>query len=373
MRRTRDFGETPGETPGESPAEDCGVAWLTQYENAPTLKRVKREPVETKPETLRSPPVIEPTKLLYRVDSDRSTLVMEFCVENNVYVTRFINQHTGARFTFNLHALALALLPYYVEFSRRKFAKVNLRTLDGGSALIYASGLLVETGSDNTVTSERMLEHTVDVLRHRCGYTNLAVESRVCHNIVATGRVNSAICLNVLRHRFPAASATRDKFTGVIVRLCDLERHFAQQAYAAGQDGDEYELVETQVDDDPAVIARINGSLKKEEHRETEDEDDEVREVLADAFGVANDDTEEEENPAAAPQTRRAVTSGNNGTFLIYKEGQFICAGCKSRRKLMSAHEKLFRLLEQCRVTPENEALERELLKGRRRQDQQQG
>lgn len=363
--------------------QECGLAWLNDYENAPPLKRVKREPprddsgnerdttetTETK-EAVKRPLIIEPTKLLYRVDSDRSALLMEFCIENNVYVTRFVNRHTRARFSFNLHTLALSLLGYYVEFSRRKFAKVNLRTLDGGSALIYASGLLVETGSDNTVTSERMLEHTVQILREQCGYANLDVESRVCHNIVATGRVQSPLCLNVLRHRFPAASATRDKFTGVIVRLCDLERHFAQQAYAQGHDGDEYEVVESQVDDDPAVIARINGTQRKpQEQRATEETDDdgEVREVLADAFGVAPEDREPEEQPPEP--SRRTPNAGNNGTFLIYEQGQFICAGCKSRRKLMSAHEKLYRLLEQCTATPENVALERELLRGRRRQE----
>ncbi len=381
---------------------ECGAEWLQQYatkrrrlnEGAPlsvpeqrlqaqwryreravgTVVRVKREPGTESPPHAASAaappevqaPVIEPTKMLYRVDGDRSALVMEFCVENNVYVTRFVNRHTGARFSFNLHALALALLPYYVEFSRRKFAKVNLRTLDGGSGLMYASGLLVETGSDNTVTSERMLAHTVDVLRHRCGYANLAIESRVCHNIVATGRVHAQLCLNVLRHRFPAASATRDKFTGVIIRLADLERHFAQEAYDAGHDGEEYAFCAALVDDDPQVIARINGAatVKREEGAAAPD-DQEVTDVLLDAFGGADDAGGDDEESAAEPPRRAA--GGDNGTFLIYKEGQFICAGCKSRRRLMSAHEKLFRLLEQCVSTPENEALERELTQRRQK------
>src|ERR1700744_4667055 len=216
----------------------------------------------------------------FHVRSDTSPVVLEFRFANFVTVAYVGNALTGEDYCFNLHALSRDLLPYYPEYRKKKFAKVNLRLRDGGSHMIYGSGIIVESGSDCTRTSKQMLRHTMWLLAHVCGYKQLVVQRRACFNIVATGNVcrpdprnpgqliTQPLCLGVLKQLFPAASYKKDKFSGVIIKLVDVERYFAEQAYHSGQRdaGAEYEY-NTQYDgddDDTEALAQINAECEHE-------------------------------------------------------------------------------------------------------------
>ena len=303
------------------------------------------------------------TKDEFYVKSETNSVILPFEFANFVTVTYLGHALTGSDYAFNLHALSQQLLPYYGEYRKKKFAKVNLRLREGGSHMIYGSGIIVESGSSCTRISKQMLRHTIWVLRHHCGYKHLIVQRRACFNIVATGNVcrpnpedpdgpyiNQSLCLGVLKHQFPAASYKKDKFSGVIIKLVDVERHFADQAYHEGVNMGRSEYVYDarydSDDDDRETIAQINaecddGAVKREDSQPAEAES-------------RRNDTLEEEFAQLADKKE-------NGTFLIFKEGQIICTGCKSKRRLMEAYDKIYALLVRCVENEDNLAEERRL------------
>ena len=68
---------------------------------------------------------LDKDKKVFTIKRDQSTLT--FIIENYVHVTYFVNSLTGQLCRFNLKGLANDLVHYYVEYSCKKFAKVNLR------------------------------------------------------------------------------------------------------------------------------------------------------------------------------------------------------------------------------------------------------
>lgn len=306
---------------------------------------------------------VDQKKEIFYVKSTTTTTVLQFQFANFVTVTYLGDCVTGLDFSFNLYALAQQLLPYYVEYRKKKFAKVNLRLQDAGSHMIYGSAIIVESGSDCTSTSKEMLKLTMHILRHQCHYRRLMVQKRMCFNIVATGNVRdadgnqTALCLRVLKHIFPNASYKKDKFSGVIIKLVDVERHLADQDYHSGQDfiGEEYDYAPEydSDDDDTELIAEINRDCEK-----TDNTDNTVPLLTRVKPELVEDDIERN---ATLEEFAQLATKKENGTFLIFKEGQIICTGCKSKRRLLGAYEKIYWLLSQCTCTPENLLKEQQL------------
>jgi hypothetical protein len=185
-------------------------------------------------------------------------IILNYMIENYVNVTYFFNGLTGERCDFNLVSLAKCLIRYCVEYSCKKFAKVNLRYLHALSHLLYRASVLVETGSDNQATSLRMLAHTTRLLREECGYPHLCIMSRVCQNIVLTGHLNCPIDLEVLAAHFHDATYNKAEFAGVILKLTDLERWFANRGEPT-----EFDLAQPYLEEDneAASIAAINATV----------------------------------------------------------------------------------------------------------------
>ncbi len=339
----------------------------------PELERcagwVKRERLAVA-ERMLAPLALEQKKEIFYVKSSESETVLQFQFANFVTVTYLGNAATGEDYNFNLHALAQQLLPYYAEYRKKKFAKVNLRLRDGGSHMIYGSAIIVESGSDCTATSKALLKLTMRILRHQCGYRQLIVQRRCCFNIVATGNVRGAdgqqtsLCLGLLKHLFPNASYKKDKFSGVIIKLTDVEKHLSDQAYHAGLDfvGAEYEYAAEydSDDDDSALIAEINSECEMVtpptapvSHRGN------GRRAKIEKVELLDDDERDAKRNATLEEFAHLATKKENGTFLIFKEGQIICTGCKSKRRLLGAYEKIYWLLAQCTATAENLAWEK--------------
>ena len=284
------------------------------------------------------------------VGKNRCLSVLHFNVENRVHVTYFVNLHTGKLCTFNLVALATRLAHYNVEFSCKKFAKVNLRYLHALSHLLYTSSVLVETGSDNQATSRHYLQHTMRALREECGYPSINICERVCQNIVLTGHVNYHICMLLLGDVFRDA-IKKPHFTGLIIRLVDLERFWAnrlgEDGAAAGEEVERYARNYEDDDDDTEFVAAINarggGCAQPQDNNVTTEE-----------IAGALKETEE----FATLRTDKPL----KGTFLVFREGQIICTGLKRVWHAVKAFLLLFRLLELCKGTvAENERRERAL------------
>jgi TATA-box binding protein (TBP) (component of TFIID and TFIIIB) len=306
-------------------------------------------PVLPAPAVVSQPLAQELYKKAYTVRSEEGTNSLTFYIDNYVHVTYFVNARSGKACHFSLVALAEFLLPFYAEYWCEKFAKINLRYLNGLSHLLYPRSVLVETGSDNPHTSRRLLRHTVQLLRERCGYPHLAISKRLCQNIVATGRVDFSISLVALRLRFPALveeqcgeAGKRRRFDGEILRLGKLRKLFPQHDCQFENDyGDEE-------DDEEEFLASINeGALLPG--------DPPLPEMTLEAI------MEEELLKATEEYDQMARGNGaENGTFLVFQEGQIICTGLKSQRALLEAYTLVFRLLLRCKQQdPNNQSLEK--------------
>jgi TATA-box binding protein (TBP) (component of TFIID and TFIIIB) len=263
-----------------------------------------------------------------------SVSLLNYMVENYVNVADFGDGRGGREERqFNLVALAQSLLGYYVEYSYRKFAKVNLRYLRGCSHLLYGSFLCVETGSDNQETSRALLAHTVRLLRSQCGYPRLRVRQRVCQNIVLTGHVNYPVSLERLQDLFLDA-VKPEECPGVIVRLGDLERWFANRGQEAPPVlASDYRDEDA---DDAAFIQALNAEVEDGSAPQPPTPDEaELQQRLH----------QTDEYHAAA-----GGGAAHNGTFLVFSEGQIICTGCKRERQAHLGFTLIFQLLEQCKA-----------------------
>lgn len=268
-----------------------------------------------------------------KASSSLSHFLMSYMVDNFVNVTD-LYQPGEENGQFNLAAVAQALLGYYVEFSHKKFAKVNLRYLRGCSHLLYRSMLDVETGSDNQEMSRALLAHTIHLLRTHCGYPRLCIKQRVCQNIVLTGQFSSPISLERLLDLILDAFQPED-CPGVIVRLADLERWFSKRA---DYNTDDIPVMATDytddASDDAAFIAEINAQVIGEN---------------GPTQGVGSSGGGDEDELLRRLHETDEYAAGigvaHNCTFLIFSEGQVICTGCKRERQAHWGYTLVFRML----------------------------
>jgi TATA-box binding protein (TBP) (component of TFIID and TFIIIB) len=264
-------------------------------------------------------------------------LVLKFTLKNTVRVTYLYNKDTKQPYTINLCALGKNMLPYFVEHSRKKFSKINLRYLGGGSHLIYASGIIVETGSNNEANSLYLLEHTFNILRTECHLTNVVIQKRECCNIVAHGSIRGGIlCLATLQSRY-TWTQKKEPFIGVIITVEDMENHYREddfsnmvnntQSDSKSKNDVEFSFVPSYNNkendyDEMTVISRINGDAPMLDVKIEKDR----LSTLEDFF---------------------SGTENNKGTFLVFKD-QVICAGCKPMDRLRLSCERLHRILQPC-------------------------
>lgn len=287
----------------------------------------------------------EKNKKVFTIKRGASTLC--FIIENYVHTTYLYDSDTGDLCFLNLEGLANYLIDYFVEYSCKKFAKVNLRYRGFVSHLLYTSSVFVETGSDNQAVSRHLLKKTIRILREECGYPSINIHQRICQNIVATGRVNYQICLHVLKNRFQDAQG-KEGFLGMVIKLRDLRKYFNQEKRKGdwNREAHEYNFTANYVDDDDdsEVIQEINrvnpGGFRKKEEEEV------IRKI-------------------------NAVTDEGdvirNATFLVFREGQIISTGCKSEQELLEAFPLIFALLEECKSTDrKNVELEKSIIESMR-------
>lgn len=269
--------------------------------------------------------VKETEKKVFTIEMADTDSVLYFTIDNYVHVTHLYDcQRDGEQCKFNLDSMAINLMPYYVEYScKKKFAKINLRHYKGLSHLIYGSLVIVETGSDNQQMSTELLARTLQIINQECGYPNIRVKSRRCQNIVANGHLNSPICLNVLKQRFPAAFYDPSVFPGVVVKLRDLERHF-----------------------NTYLNERENEMVFTENYVDTDDESEVDDKEWVEAIKM----TDEYE---LLSMGRRY-----NATFLVFHQSHSISTGCKSERQLLHAFSLLYLLLDKCKDNSSNQKLE---------------
>jgi len=237
----------------------------------------------------------------------------------------------------------------------------------------------VETGSDNQLLSRLLLQFVVTVLRQECGYPHINIKRRKCQNIVATGKLNYNICMNVLKHKFQAARE-KEHFSGLVIKHRDLVKFFQQ---LDGPDEDGYQLMKTAnyVDDgddgevigqinrvnDEAVVRQLSGGCENNDNGDTEQRVAARQGYILNEYGVEEEEeeairrilrlTDEYDTGMLSNSTRQ------NGTHIVFEQGQFISTGCKNDEELHDSMPMLMRLTYMCRQSdPKNRELEANLV-----------
>lgn len=276
--------------------------------------------------------------------------VMRIMIENYVYVTYFVNECTGKRYKFNLLDIAAHCLPYGIQHSKNKFAKNDIRYWHGGSHLMFASSVLVETGSTSPAVAAKLLEHTMNIYRHDCGLHHIQVRERKCQNVVLTATLNFAVCLNLLQDRNPEFVIYDKKtFAGAIVKIADMraKRHshdYGDDAFISYDDCD-----------DGLYECHAPPPAKREKEKEAEPR------VKLEGEVIVEEEAEDELEFLPKTPGQQKVTA------LIFPQGQVICVGSNSRTSAIKALATLFEVLYNCRSDEVNLKIERALISKRKK------
>lgn len=300
-------------------------------------------------------------------------------IENYVYVTYLSNTNDPRkRCKINLLDMASKTLMFGIQHSKNKFSKNDLR-YRWGSHLVFESGVLVETGSTNPLLAAKLLEHTMNIFRYVCGYYNIGIWERRCHNVVATGSLNFGICPDLLKDRYPYVTYEKKNFAGVIICINDIDAWGIHNNNNNNNNTSNHrqrdEAVETTIFDD------LNEFVKY--YKNTLDHADDYNRK----YNNIGSEAEQRERDLiqcnlAVPTLSSTpyevmydefdithVLRGNkekNVKALVFPRGRVICVGNKSREGVIEAYTKLFSILESVRDTPENIKEEKRIINMRR-------
>jgi TATA-box binding protein (TBP) (component of TFIID and TFIIIB) len=351
---------------------------------------------------------------IYREEEQREKLtlrdsvtgtVIELTIENYVYSTHFFNKYTREPYQFNLNHLAERFLPFGVQYTNTKFAKIDFRT-KWGSLLMFRSGGFIETGSKKESVSKKLLDFTMAYLRDHCGYKNIAIRKRICQNVVLTGSMNDSVCLEVLSRKYSFVTYDPVDFAGAIIRMEDVHKQALSSNHTYEdyeENNNEYEINEDvkqqqpltiNNDDDDDVTKNYSSlevdnnhdddddtnykKIKKEENYgemkvkiedqewgsdyDEEDEDDDEEEEkedptlmkMDDLFNINTDAFYYEYLKNTGDKSFAKDKQKNNATVLLFERGTLICVGNGSRQEAKESLATLHPILVSCRATPEN-------------------
>lgn len=322
-------------------------------------------------------------KALIPIRNTATGAQLDMMPENYVYVVRFRDRYTKRRYLFNLDELALRLAEFGVDYNTNKFAKITLHYRDGPSHLFFKSGRMLETGTYNAVIARKSLDHTLALLREFGHYENIEIGRRRCENIVAKGSLKFELCIQVLLHMYPWCTRKAEKFVGVIIRVRDLhnrrplsikkeeededDNEDREPETIAVDETDEFEFLETENNDerynqgfDYHVVPKLEKLDEQEIVNVNAEEEEKKRQT-----GLSNRLLSVMRNPEEMDEADldevEAPGGEKNVTVIVFEKGKIICAGCKTERSVLRSCAAVLPMLEACKKTPRNLALEKEL------------
>lgn len=372
--------------------------FLRQYE----AKRQLREPrLRASPEDMITDE--ERKRIKHTVTCPAKNVKVEVMVENYVYVTYFCNRYTKEDYLINLNDLARQLLRYGVQYSDNKFTKVTLKYTYGPSHYFFRSGAMVESGTYNPIIARKTHNMSIRLLREECGFDNIEIKKRKCHNIVAKGTLKFPVSLEALKAQYPFVQYDEDKFAGAIIRLnkmplatskrrrdtpktkklrkkkCRIDTsHLNHSIITPSSSLSEEEEGESDEDEEeadeshnPSSSSSSSSSGEYEYFDEADDdrrynENFEYLEVdettLAEiqrqsgTYRMAQKKTLKKrdilqlhQNPYELTQYERdALMKKKNVTILVFKKGRIICAGCRKTRNVLKAYATVLPMLAAC-------------------------
>ncbi len=296
-------------------------------------------------------------------------LQMSVRIDNYVFVSYLCNKNDPRkRCKINLQDMAAKTLVFGIQHSRNKFAKNDLR-YRWGSHLVFESGVLIETGCTSTLLAAKLLEHTMNIFRYVCGYYNIGVWERKCHNVVATGNLNFGLCLELLKDRYPYVVYEKKNFAGAIIRIKDINA-FREMNGGNGQNNHNGSTILDNIDEFlnyeknyPNVAEEYNRRYNNIGSESEQRERDLIQSNLSHGNnGVQYEVTYDEYDMLHILRGQKE----KNIKALVFPGGRVICVGSRSREGVIESYTELFPILESCRDTPENIEEERRILQKRR-------
>jgi TATA-box binding protein (TBP) (component of TFIID and TFIIIB) len=352
----------------------------------------------------------ERKRIKYTVVCTESNVEVEVMVENHVYVTYFRNKFTKEDYTINLSELATLLLRYGVQYSDNKFTKVTLKYTYGPSHYFFRSGAMVESGTYNPIIARKSHNMSMNILYEVCGYDNIEIKERKCHNIVAKGTLKFGVRLLLLLQQYPTIVQYDDeKFAGAIIRLnkvhtfrerlqkrkkprkihkkkCRIDSSLLD-TYATANISSSSSSSSSDDDNESSYSANSGSSSSSGEYEYFEEGNDDRRyNENFEYFEVDEAELDARRRESESHSThkmvqkkalkkkdllqmhpnaydlnqyeRDALMKKKNVTILVFEKGRMICAGCRNTRNVLKAIGVVTPMIALCRDTPHNQKLE---------------
>jgi TATA-box binding protein (TBP) (component of TFIID and TFIIIB) len=282
-------------------------------------------------------------------------------ITNTVHGTNLVDTRTGAPARLPLNEVVRALYFLSSQYNTERFAKLVQRY--GPSVrltqLIFATGKIVETGRVSFEGKRAQMHALIDLI-HAAGFPHVGIGTRICQNIVSTGRLTFRLRLWLLRLRFDNfVCYNPEEFAGAIVRHPKLRSLIEEEDADPDSNADSdapagvprayvYQPVDSLADerlDDAAAMRAATEYAQRVMHQQ--------------GGAIAGEEFMRIVDEQMAQQKKKNIV------VLAFEVGVIICCGAKNVRMLRRAYAIVFEMLTHCRDTPENRELEARLMRER--------
>lgn len=284
-------------------------------------------------------------------------------ITNSVHCTTLVDTLTGQPYKLSLPMLARALAPIGAQYTMQRFAKLVIRY--GPSThtthLCFTSGKVLEPGKVEFETKRLLLYALVNMMR-AAGLANIGVGVRACQNLVSTGMLTFGVRLRLLKLKFSEGNHVMydpDLFPGAIIRHPLLIDVFTESINVVedtddteGGEATPYTYPGPRDCDADEVLDNPDAERSATEY---------ARALLARLEPGSNDP----QRVAYMANEVLTAQANKNIVGLVFSIGCMILGGAKNVRMLRRASALVFEMASACRDTPENRALEADLLRAK--------
>lgn len=343
----------------------------------------RRDAVQSAPERfIKHHPVVDPrivvkkdiTDALHAARKGHQALVinpvLKMKITNTVHGTNLVDMRTGRPVSLPLREIARTLLFLGSQFNTERFAKLVQRYGPDNrlTQLLFATGKIVETGRASFERKRAQLYAIIDMIR-AAGFPHVGLGTRICQNIVATGRLPFQLRLWLLHFRFEEGMVvyTPSKFAGAIIRHPALrslvEEHDAEMAAAAAAAAAATATDGSQPITAPYVYVPVDSIADEQLDNEVamREATEYAHQVMQQQYG----DYVDHEALANIVAEQMSFQPKKNIVVLAFRVGVIICCGAKNVNMLRRACAIVYEMLQYCVDTPENRLIEEQLIRER--------
>ena len=292
-------------------------------------------------------------------------------ITNSVHCTELIDMRTGEPYKLSLPMLQRSLARIGAQYTMQRFAKLVIRygPSTHTTQLLFTSGKVLEPGKVAFGIKRKLLYALVDMLRE-AGLDTIGVGVRACQNLVSTGMLTFGVRLRLLQLKYSEGDhVTYDPnlFPGAVIRhpsLIDVLADVDSENDAGNME--EEGVADAAAAGDAAIYVypgpRDCDTDEVLDNPEAERAATEYARALLARFGADANDTQRVDyiaNEMLSAQAKKNIVA------LLFSVGCMIIGGVKNVRMLRRASALVYEMAVECRDTPQNRALELELLRAK--------